>query len=75
MLWKEGLLIKLEKLGVRGKMFNWICDFMFGRTIQVKVGSQYSQTYPVENGVPQGGVCSPILFSIMINDIFASVGG
>ena len=75
MLWKEGLLIKLGKLGVRGKVFNWVRDFMFGRSIQVKVGNQYSSTFPVENGVPQGSVCSPILFSIMINDIFESVGG
>lgn len=33
MLWKEGLLIKLEHLGVVGRMFNWIKDFMLDRTV------------------------------------------
>lgn len=28
MLWKEGLLIKMHLLGVRGKMSNWIMDFL-----------------------------------------------
>ncbi len=73
MLWKEGLLIKLNKLGVYGKMYNWILDFMFGRTIEVKVGAEYSKVYQVENGTPQGSVCSPTLFNIMINDIFGKV--
>ncbi len=44
-------------------------DFLDGRIIQVKIGQVVSKQYNVENGTPQGGVISPILFSIMINDI------
>lgn len=33
--WKEGLMIKIYDLGVRGHMFNWIKDFLMERTIQV----------------------------------------
>ena len=29
----------------------------------------------VENGTPQGSVCSPIFFNCMINEIFEEVGG
>ncbi len=43
------------------------------RTIQVRVGSAFSQIYPVENGTPQGSVSSPILFNLMINDIFTQI--
>ena len=30
MMWKEGVLIKLHKMGFGGRVFNWIKDFMFG---------------------------------------------
>lgn len=73
MLWKEGLLIKLKSLGVTGKTYNWVMDFLFGRKIQVRVGKEYSHEYTVENGTPQGSVCSPLLFNIMINDIFSQI--
>ncbi|XDV25401.1 hypothetical protein PO909_029322 [Leuciscus waleckii] len=73
MLWKEGLLIKLNKMEIGGKMFNWIKDFLRGRTIEVRIGSESSSTYTIENGTPQGSVCSPILFNIMINDVFDGV--
>ncbi len=28
MLWKEGLLIKLEKFSIKGRMYNWIKEFL-----------------------------------------------
>ena len=74
-LWKEGLLFKIHDLGVRGRMFNWVQDFLKGRTIQVRVGGVRSKVVEIENGTPQGSVISPILFNIMINDIFANIGG
>lgn len=49
LLWKEGLLIKLNKLGVNWKIYNWVLDLMFGRKIEVKVGTEYSKQYQVEN--------------------------
>lgn len=73
MVWKEGVLINLDKLGITGRMFKWVKDFLFGRTIQVRIGSAFSGKYVVENGTPQGSVISPILFTIMINDIFSHV--
>ena len=73
MLWKEGLLIKLKALGIGGRAYNWVVNFLFDRQIQVKVGVEYSRVYTVENGTPQGSVCSPLLFNIMINDIFSQV--
>ncbi|XDV45291.1 hypothetical protein PO909_013411, partial [Leuciscus waleckii] len=75
MLWKEGLLIKIKCMGIGGKMYNWIMDFLIERTIQVRIGVEYSETYKIENGTPQGSVCSPVLFNIMINDVFCNVKG
>ena len=73
MLWRDGLLIKLESMGIGGRMFNWVLDFLKDRNIEVRVGATHSRVYPTENGVPQESVCSPLLFSIMINDIFSEL--
>lgn len=63
----------LKSLGIGGRIYNWIMNFLFDREIQVRVGSEYSSVYKVENGTPQGSVCSPLLFNIMISDIFSQL--
>ncbi len=56
MMWKEGLLLKLDEIGIGGKLFNWIKDFLFGRKIQVRIGEEISSQFEVGNGTPQGNV-------------------
>lgn len=73
MLWREGLMLKLEEMGTGGRMFNWISDFHKQRTIRVRVGDSVSSQEIIENGTPQGSVISPVLFIIMINYIFSKV--
>ena len=70
MVWRQGLLIKIKQLGIRGRVFQWIRDFLTERKIAVKVDGTLSRCYEVENGTPQGSIISPLLFSIAINDIF-----
>uniref|UniRef100_A0A3P9PFS3 Reverse transcriptase domain-containing protein n=1 Tax=Poecilia reticulata TaxID=8081 RepID=A0A3P9PFS3_POERE len=73
MLWKEGLLIKLKQIGIRGKIYRWIKKLLTERNIRVKIGGEISSGYQVGNGTPQGSIISPMLFIIMINDIFSSI--
>ncbi len=74
MLWKEGLLIKLENLSIKGRMYNWIKEFLIGRSIRVKVGDDISSSSGIiDNGTPQGSVISPLLFIIMINYVFSRI--
>lgn len=73
MVWKEGLMIKLHNIGISGRVFNWVKSFLFERSIRVKIGAVVSRKYLVDNGTPQGSVISPLLFSIMINDVFSQV--
>lgn len=47
-------------------LYNWIMYFLLERTIQVRIGVEYSKTYVIDNGTPQGSVCSPVFFNIMI---------
>lgn len=70
MMWKEGVLNKLHRMRFGGRVFNWVKDFLFGWKIQVRIGSEVSNQYTVVNGTPQGSDFSPLLFIIMINDIF-----
>ena len=73
MLWRAGLLAKLKKIGINGRMFAFIKDFITDRIFQVQIGNERSSTRTLENGTPQGSVISPILFLIMINDMSAVI--
>lgn len=73
-MWREGLLIKMNNLGISGRLFNWVKSFLTNRSIMVKVGSEFSDIFNINNGIPQGSVVSPVLFNIMINDMFSDVG-
>lgn len=68
-VWKEGLILKLLRAGVRSKMHMWIHHYLFGRTARVKLDGFHSRKVKLREGVPQGGVLSPTLFLLYINDI------
>ena len=56
-------------MGLRGNLPEFISNFLDHRSVQVKVGSELSDSFPQEEGVPQGSILSPILFEIKINSI------
>ncbi len=60
---------KLRKLGITGKLGQWIHSFLTNRTQQVKVHNTLSSLVNVLSSVPQGIVLGPILFLVLISDI------
>jgi hypothetical protein len=56
-------------MGVSRSFWKWTQSFLSGRTQQVKLPGVLSSTGPVIAGIPQGGVISPTLFNVMVNDI------
>ena len=66
----EGPLCNLFKCGVKlGKMLTWIRDYLTRRCARVKANNTISNLFHLHEGVPQGGVLSPTLFLVYINDL------
>jgi hypothetical protein len=67
--WREGALIKLRKLGFTGNIYQYIQNFLTDRHFTVQLGNDSSERHEQQNGIPQGSVISPTIFTIMVNDL------
>ena len=67
--WTPGILFKMHRAGVRGRLYFWLKYYLENRRQVVKVGNQVSEFLRVRNGVPQGSVIGPPVFQVFINDI------
>ncbi|GFW23556.1 putative RNA-directed DNA polymerase from transposon BS [Trichonephila clavipes] len=56
----------LDVFGIKGKALPWISDFLKSRVIRVKYNKSLSKVFKLSQGVPQGSVLSPMLFSMFL---------
>ena len=75
MLWPKGFIIKLQSLGIYGRITCWINNFLSDRKIQVKKKGIYSELRTTDKGISQGSVISPTLFNIAVNDLTKATCG
>lgn len=71
--WRYGILSELHKVGLRGKLPQFIVSFLQPRRFKTKVSNTYSTEHLLTQGVPQGSVLSCTLFSLAINGILATI--
>jgi hypothetical protein len=65
----EELLSTLRSLNISPAVVDWFQSNLLGRRQRICIEDSFSACCSVDAGVPQGGVLSPLLFSIFINFI------
>jgi len=67
------LLIKKLKchFNISSSAAQWLLDYLSNRTLITKIGNIYSDPNSINRGIPQGGILSPLLFNLFINDLAA----
>lgn len=65
----KNLFNKLSNRGVPGYLIRILIFWYSFQTMQVKWGDAISDSFRVSNGVRQGGILSPMLFNIYIDDL------
>ncbi|XP_068224012.1 uncharacterized protein [Palaemon carinicauda] len=63
------MLQSVAKKGVKGHLLAWTKNYVLGRQARVKFQGVVSTYHELENGTPQGGILSPLLFNILMENI------
>ena len=71
--WRDGAMLRLHKAGVSHDLWHLIDDLTSDRSAAVRLDSQFSDTWDVEDGVGQGAVLSGFLFNILINGLATAI--
>ena len=67
---RDLIIAKFEAYGLSKSRLGLLLDYLTSRKQRVKIVSSYSVWNEIKRGVPQGSILRPLLFNVLINDIF-----
>ena len=67
------LLAHLKSFNISQHSLEWFSSYLHGRKQSVKSSDTYSEWTDLAAGVPQGGVLSPLLFSVFIDGVVKNI--
>ena len=70
---RKGIWQILERLGCPRKFLNMVIQLHEGKRDQIRLEGDLSKPFPISNGVKQGCVLAPTLFSIFFNMMLKQV--
>ncbi len=68
-VWREGMLVKLRKLGIGGKYYSLVKNMYSSTQSCVKLPQGITPPFQTSVGIKQGDNLSPTLFNIFIDDV------
>jgi len=67
-VWVDGLLYKLKNLNFPSYLVKTISSYLNSRTFEASFQTATSTSRRMRAALPQGGIISPVLFSLYVND-------
>ena len=67
------ILAKLKAAGFHDEALSWVLSYLLDRKQKVKTDLGESRWVTMKNGVPQGSILGPLLFLILVSDLYKSI--
>ena len=67
------MIAKLKAMGFSNSALIWVKSYLSGRSQRVKTQEGFSDWVNLVNGVPQGSILGPLLFTVLLCDINNSI--
>ncbi|XP_076039448.1 uncharacterized protein LOC143024520 [Oratosquilla oratoria] len=66
-----GIKYGIVHRGIKGRLLSWIEDYLLYRRARVRFQGSLSAYRELENSTPQGGVLSPVLFKLLMEQLIS----